>query len=641
MYQSKYFVLSGLFALVVGLFAIYWPAFYGPFLLDDQHNLVDTQIDQLNLTSLLTVATGNDSGLLGRPLPVITFALNFYFGDGSPTAFKMTNWVLHVVNSFLVFALCRMLLSQVYASNAQMQKHLTAIALFVAALWAIHPLQISSVMYVVQRMNIMAMMFSLIALVAYTRFRCLQLNGHGNVLLAISVVSIATILSCLCKENGALTPLYILLVEWVFFKFKQNDPRAQRWFRALFGLLTLFAVLVATAGFSIYFDTLMSGYRIRDFSMTERLMTQPLVLMTYLKMILLPSISDMTFYHDNFPTVRVLDQRTVIACLALGVSLVVSILSVRKAPLVAFGVLFFLTSQLMESTVFPLEMVFEHRNYIGLLGLILAFASICSWAVQKIQSSALALVLGFSTLAFMGFSAHVRAIEWSSDIQLHAFAVENQPMSSRARTAFIGILSNEGRNQEALQQFEVLHALKPKDPYVALFGLRLAQKTNIHIEGLVYKAIKLLKDGTINTDVIQKLLELSTRRNDPNNPSFELKYHIALFESAVENPDKLINVKAEGFLYGQLGEMLLEAGRVSDAVMVHHNAVRIFSGNTRIALRHIDMLIEDGQFVLAKEQLELLRSRIHQKNTQAISRIAELDARLVNETSSSVDTSEL
>ena len=65
MYQFKHVVLPGLITLVLGLLAIYWPAFNGPFLPDDQQNLISTKIDQLNLTSLWAVATGNNSGLLG------------------------------------------------------------------------------------------------------------------------------------------------------------------------------------------------------------------------------------------------------------------------------------------------------------------------------------------------------------------------------------------------------------------------------------------------------------------------------------------------------------------------------------------------------------------------------------------------
>ena len=641
MYKSKHIILPSLFALASVLLVIYWPAFDGPFLVDDQQNLPDTKIDHLSLTSLWAVANGNNSGIFGRPLPVITFALNYYFGNGSPSAFKVTNWAFHFANSLLIFVLCRMLLLQAFRGTKQLPSYLTVIALFVTTLWAIHPLQISTVMYVVQRMNIMATMFCLIALVTYTRFRCQQLEGQGNILLTLSIVCFATIFSCLSKENGALTPLYILLIEWVFFQFKQNDAQTQKRFRALYFLLSFTTILLGGIVFYIYFDYLMGGYQMRDFSLTERLMTQPLVLMSYMKMILLPALSDMTFYHDDFQTAQIFDQRTVIACFFICALLLISFASIRKASLVAFGVLFYMTSQLMESTVFPLEMMFEHRNYLGLFGLMLASVSICISIFLKIPSRTLRTMLGILTIACLGFSAHMRAMEWSSDIKLHTFAVKNQPLSTRARSAYIAILINNGRDNEALEQIQQLQSLKPEDPYVALFSLQVSQKANVHIEGLVQQAIKLVASENITKEVIQSLLELSTRRDDPNYPSFKLKYHISLFESAINNPNKLVNASSQGFLYGQLGEMLFEADRTSDAVIVYRKALEFFPESMRMGLMYVDMLIADGDVKLAREKLESIRPKIQRQNTQALSRVADLDARLEVATSYSVEVPKL
>ena len=108
----------------------------------------------------------------------------------------------------------------------------------------------------------------------------------------------------------------------------------------MYTLLGSSAVLLGSVVFYIFIDDFMVGYQIRDFNLTERLMTQSIVLMTYMKMILLPSLSDMTFYHDYFQTVRILDQHIVIACLLICTLLVVSVVSVGRAPLVSFGVLF-------------------------------------------------------------------------------------------------------------------------------------------------------------------------------------------------------------------------------------------------------------------------------------------------------------
>ena len=170
--------------LPIVLLIVYWPALGGPFLLDDISNVPQTRMDTFSLDALLAIVTGNHSGLFGRPVPVLTFALNYLFGAESPTWFKITNLVVHACNAVLVFLFSRTIIAYVARGTiGGAEKGISAGTMafaVTAAIWALHPLQVSTVMYVVQRMTLMMSGFTLISLTLYALMRIRQVRRGGN-----------------------------------------------------------------------------------------------------------------------------------------------------------------------------------------------------------------------------------------------------------------------------------------------------------------------------------------------------------------------------------------------------------------------------------------------------------------------------
>lgn len=287
-------VLPVVVALVVLL--AFWPGLTGGFLFDDYHNIVDNamvQIKDLSWATLWSAANAYSGGT--RQLAMATFALNAYFSGIFPWSFKLTGLLVHTVNAALIYVLTLQVLSLTKTAS-QTQRYWAAAA--VALVWAVHPLQVSSALYVVQRMETLCYTFIILALIFYlhARVKQIQLGGaHWGWWLA---VALSGVLAFLSKETAILLPLFLLVFEWCLFNFKGSTKAQQRFWK--YSYLT--GCLVALLGFVFWavphYASVETHYG-RDFNTYERLLTQTRVLMLYLKEIVLPIPNSMTFYYDD------------------------------------------------------------------------------------------------------------------------------------------------------------------------------------------------------------------------------------------------------------------------------------------------------------------------------------------------------
>ncbi len=102
--------------ILLAVYFVYHIGLNGPVIFDDALNIVKNvhiRIRDLSLASLREAAYSSPSGLFLRPLSMLSFALNFYFLDGnlSPTLFKLTNLVIHMLNGAGIYVLTCMLVS--------------------------------------------------------------------------------------------------------------------------------------------------------------------------------------------------------------------------------------------------------------------------------------------------------------------------------------------------------------------------------------------------------------------------------------------------------------------------------------------------------------------------------------------------
>ena len=180
------------------------------------------------------------------------------------------------------------------------------------------------------------------------------------------------------KENAVTLPAALLLIEVIFYSdIKFLQPARGRWLAA--GSLLAVAML---AGFILCFwpgnpmAGLFGGYETRPFTCYQRVWTEFRVLVLYLFQIVYPITQQFSIVHAmEVSTSPVTPWTTLPAMLGVGLLLGAAIAYMRRLGLFAFAILFFFLGHSIESTIFPLELVFEHSNYLPTLFLFLPLAS--------------------------------------------------------------------------------------------------------------------------------------------------------------------------------------------------------------------------------------------------------------------------
>lgn len=408
--------LALLFVLVIFL---YIPGLPGGFIFDDNINILENnslRVVNFDVEKLIYAALSFRDGNGSRPLPMLSFAIDHWLAGGfDTTAFKKTNIAIHgLVFIAIAFFLRRVLI----IANWSVQSAAWG-AMFLALAWAIHSLQVSSVLYVVQRMQTMSVLFTVLALWAYVAMRQAQLAGKRGRRQGLLVV-LAWLLALGCKEDAVLLPVYTLMLELTVLRFAAAQKEVERGLRQSYALM----VVAALAFFAFYVVPhywSWEPYEWRDFTSMERLLTQARVLVMYLCQMVFPWPDFMPFNYDDYPVSRSLLQpwTTLPALLLLAGLLIWAVRWRNERPLFAFGVLFFFSGHLITSNIVGLELVFEHRNYLPLLGVILAVADLLIMAVKhlKLNPATIAIFFGL-ILVWLGGTTLVRSHTWGDPVRL-------------------------------------------------------------------------------------------------------------------------------------------------------------------------------------------------------------------------------
>ena len=429
--------LSGLLAITL---AVYIRGLFGGFQFDDYPNIVENEFLLLaggTWQSWWDAAFSSGAGLLRRPVSMLSFAINAHFSGMDPVAFKLFNILIHLASGLAAYRLALLLVPQLASRNIWQEQaqilHPQIPALLIAAAWLLHPLQVSNVLYVVQRMNLLAALFTFAALLCYASLRLRQQTVAGYQPLRLLGLGVFTAMAVLSKENGALVPLFVLVIELFCFRFnavRRHDALVVRW-----GLVLIVAVpaVLALAYTAYRPDWLLGAYAIRDFDLCDRLLTQARMLWHYLLWSLLPNPHWMGLYHDDIPYSTQLTKpwSTLPAIIGLAGLLYAAWRFRHSRPGVSFAIAWFFAGHLLESTVLPLEMVFEHRQYLPLYGILLGLISSLTWpARQGVRT--LALGASAALLLPLALLTAQRSWTWGDPMRLALTTVQDHPDSPRS-----------------------------------------------------------------------------------------------------------------------------------------------------------------------------------------------------------------
>lgn len=446
---------SGIWWLLAALaltLAVYWPGLSGGWLFDDYPNIVDNhgvQPHRLSIPSLFRAALSSPSSEFKRPLSSLSFAANYLAGGLNPFGWKLTNVIIHLLNGVLVFLLAQMLLPlsrSLLPTSGKKQTRTDTLAALIAGGWLLLPINLTGVLYVVQRMESLANLFVLLGLLGYVAGRRRMLNDAANqspngkhgatwrgFFLCATSIALATAVGILAKETAVMLPLYAFLIEWVLFRFSTHDGRRDWRVFALFTVVLLLPMLVGLAW--LIPQVLSPGdWSTRDFTLGTRLLSEARIVVDYVVWTLWPTPHALSFYHDNFViSTGLLSPWTTLACILVLAGLVaLAAWSRSRQPLISLGIALFLGCQLLTGTILPLELVYEHRNYFASFGLLLAVVPML--AVPMTHSMALprrVLLCGLLVL-WTGETA-MTASSWGNPLTLAETLAARAPDSPRAQ----------------------------------------------------------------------------------------------------------------------------------------------------------------------------------------------------------------
>jgi len=447
----------------------------GIFVLDDRGNIAPALIESFNIKELMQIISSNTSGPLGRPISVLSFSLTSLAHDGDVWGFKYHNILIHLLIGIVIYCLSKRLLNLFGGDENKNYK----IALFTTAVWLLHPLQVSTVMYAVQRMTQLSALFSFTAVLVF--FRAIQSSSNkvkiGHYFLLYPFALLASILS---KENGVLTPIFIGIFaiaicfspsttsEEIRHRFKTN--RYDKLFIVAFILLPL---IIGVLGFIIKFES-FTDYSARPFTMGQRLLSQIDFIFLYLNQLLLPRLSAMGLYFDDIPIptqMTFLRAGKLIVLIGLLVAGVIAL--VRGKAIVGIGILFFFCGHLLESTIIPLELAFEHRNYMPSFGIFMVACYLLSRLSQKFKLIVFISAIWFSMLLTLLF---LRLHYWSDGLQWQSTILAYHPKSERTQLQYINTLTKTENTKAIIEQIDKARNLIP-------------EKLSLHVKKLTHSCV--------------------------------------------------------------------------------------------------------------------------------------------------------
>lgn len=459
-YSYSYWItVIAIFLLTI---LVYYPGLNGPFVFDDYSNIIDNKAiwnleKSHDLESLRIATFSSGSGVLRRPISMASFAFNIIFFGQDSYSFKLVNLIIHLINGVLVLILSTLILNthnRLWNENSLSPPYLSWIALSITAAWLLLPINLTVVLYVVQRMTSLSALFLLLGLIFYIRYRIKIIDGQPNYPILIFSIIFFGALSIFSKETGGLLPVYMLAIEAALFRFKNSRGD---WNQFLIFCYLLFIILPGIIGFywTISNESFKAAYEGRLFNLSERLLTEARVVLLYIKWILLPTPQELTLYHDDILISQGIFKpvSTFISLLAIIGLLITAFLQRNQRSLVTLGILWFIGGHLIESTTIPLELVFEHRNYLPSIGLLLIIFSLLFLSKTTLKISIAVKLFTIGLIAVYSSVTWLRANDWEDIVTLTAQEAYRNPNSPRITYDLGKLYANLATNSESGSEY--------------------------------------------------------------------------------------------------------------------------------------------------------------------------------------------
>lgn len=585
----------------------YANSFAGVFLLDDYRHIVTNE----SIRSLLPLAKHLQDF---RPLVHFTLALNYAVGGLQVWSYHALNLAIHVLAGWTLFGIVRRTLG--LEDLAPSFESPTLFALAVAVIWVVHPIQTQAVTYLIQRGESMMGLFYLLTLYGALRGTT---SARPRAWYALSIACCAA--GMLSKEAMVTAPVAVYLLDAVFLGRSWSAPLRARWALYL-GLGATWSLLVASGllrelvrGSTEHVVDI--GFQVEALSPWRYLLTQPEVLLHYLRLCFWPSRLCLDYGWELVSSWR---QAVIPGSVILALLLITAVAMRRKPGLGALGAWVFLVLA-PTSSIVPIQVfAFEHRMYLPLAAIVvlalLGGAAVRDRLLRARPSRAGAIrgaSMGLVVLAIAALCGRTvaRNADYRSATRMWADVVAQRPRNARAWNAYGVALSVEGRFEESRQAYEHALAVEPDaGEYHGNMG-RVLTKLGRPAEAVPHYRIALSTAGK-DANLHHSLAVALERSGEPEESIREYRETIRL---EPEHPFARFN----------MGVVLMRASRWEEAERAFSEVVRRSPGDVEARYRRCVCWVQLGRKDEAVGELESIL-RVAPKHAGAAQLLASLTA---------------
>lgn len=594
-----------LFLFAVILFLAYSNTFHAAWQLDDKPNILTNdriQITELSAKQIWQSMTAKPgSGGLYRPAACVTLALNWFFGQDDVFGYHVVNFIIHLGTAWALFLVLNALFLSPRLEGRYPCHQRLLMAGTAAILWALNPVQIQAVTYIVQRMASLAALFAVLSVYFYLRARMAADSRKGPLLFLAALF--CYLLGLLSKENVVLLPLAVPVLEVLFFPVNRSWG-AYKKIAAGTGLSIGICVMVIVLLRPDSIDFIFNYYHNRPFTLIERLLSEQRILLFYLSLLIFPAPGRLSIEHDIVISSSIFSPWTTAAALGVNTLLIIGAVKVgRKQPLFSLAILFFYLNHIVESTILPLELIFEHRNYLPSAFLFLPLAQIINFLIKKNCNErrllTVVVVLVSSLFGLNGYATYMRNNVWQSEQSLWLDALTKAPRSARPM-ATIAILLAWGEHPTPAKYRKALELTE------RTLTLRMAR--NLEAEQLGNMASIYEKLGQIDQAIeyYQKALSLSP---DKVGNRYNLAKTLIFSGDFQPAHSELETILSQGAVhadyYNLLGFTDLWLGQPNRALPMLQRALKLAPGRPDILLAIGNCLSSMGYYQRAQWFLRL------------------------------------
>ena len=369
-------------------------------------------------------------------------------------------------------------------------------------------------------------------------------------------------------------PVSLFLFDLFLIQGVTIENIKKNWAVCLFAL-----ILVPAIGFMYYdFSSIIGDYdKFRPFTMWERVLTQPRVILFYISLLLYPTTSRMMLIHDVEISKSLFDPWTTFAAIiVLLLILVAAVLISRKRPLISYCIIFFFLNHLIEGSFISLELVYEHRNYLPAMLFFVPLAILIVYALHHFEKRKRMIVILSSAITaviiIMGVSVFIQNNILKDEISLWSDNIEKAPRLHHVHQNLGVAYFHDGRISEAFVELtkalESLSAaqIKAKVKTHGLLGEYYILNGNDEKAMMHY--IEALKIDPYFYPVYNRLAEIKVRQNHLDDAEQFIRIGIGLAPHSYA-------------FHITLARILLKEGRPDQAIKVAQKALTLEGDSSR------------------------------------------------------------